>query len=71
MPNRLLGFLKIPQSVKQFNLDVSCNNSITDTDLNSLISSITSENTASKIEDITLNFDFCRNITEDAIVMVI
>lgn len=49
MPNKLLGYLKIPKSLRKFCLDISCNNLVTDIDIMSVFSSFGSGGKQSNI----------------------
>ncbi len=47
--------------VDNLSIDVSCNNSLTDGDILTLIKNI------KNISKLTLNLDFCKNVTDDSL----
>ena len=57
MPEKMISFLNLPPSVKQFNFDISCNKELTDSDILNLIKNIRN------LSRFSLNIDFCHKVT--------
>ena len=68
MPNKLIGYLKPPKPIKKLLLDISCNPQINDNDIVALFNNIT-VNKLDQIAEVALNIDFCKYVTEEAVIM--
>ena len=59
-----MSHLALARTLREFNLDVSCNSLVGDRDIISLCSKLPVKD---KLESASFNFDFCKKISEDCI----
>ena len=60
----MLSYLTFPAGLKELNLDISCNPSISDRDIVNLSARVPMKG---NLRSASFNFDFCKRITEDGI----